>query len=280
MKLTTSECRLLMFSKCLKQFKDLQEHTKFLRATGRRAMLEIDKVDTEEINSFLSDEDCTKIRSMMKKEWTFTGKVIRSKVKVLCDYCQRQRINNQYVCSNRSTHTDLYLGCVCVGKIIHGEDKMKDKDFTRQFKEKLRDIPEVTTVSKKSAIPSTRKEQAEVIKICVAYLNKHGYGQGVINKLQETWNDGTELPLSYANMKELMDLCKRVKEYNKIPTGDTQFNSKEAEIDYKRTLNRLNKFPDSQFYQACKLRIEQYGELTPRMQEVLRGKNKSKKERV
>jgi hypothetical protein len=73
-------------------------------------------------------------------------------------------------------------------------------------------------------------------------------------------------------MKALEELCRKVKygKYGNKP-GQVQFNSLDAEIHYQKVMRKLEERPDSQFYQACKLRIERDGELTPKMIKALMG---------
>ncbi len=42
-------------------------------------------------------------------------------------------------------------------------------------------------------------------------------------------------------------------------------------MQYEKVLKKLEDHPDSQFYQACKLRLERSGELTPNMVRALMG---------
>lgn len=274
--LSTGECRLLLLSDCIKYFPEVAEHTAALRKLDKRTIIRIVNTDAKEISAFLSSEEVDKIKAMLKREWYFTDRVLdNGKGRTsTCEYCQSQKIRYRYVCKNKINGNVLELGSVCVGNIIHGEEAMRNKDFSNKFVSKLDSL-------KGNAVEDVdhqkvRESQYKTIAICSAYLSNNGYANDdFVESLHKRWNEG--LSLTDKQMEALKDKCRRVREYKKRDTGMVTFKTQEALMEYKKVLSRLELSPNSEFLQSCKLRLERHGELTTRMSKALAG-TKTKEE--
>lgn len=273
--LSTGECRLLLLSNCIKYYPELAKHTKELRKLNKSTILLIGKKDTKEINNFLSEYDVKDIKKSLMKEWHFTDRVVDNGKgnKTTCEYCQHQEIRYKYICKNNINGNMLELGSVCVGNIIHGEDAMKDRDFSDKFVSKLDSMKGNAVSDVDHGV--VRAIQFKDIQICVAYLNANGYANDeFVKSLQKRWNEG--LSLTQKQMEALKDKCRRVRSYKMVDVGTAiTFKSLEAEIQYKKVLAKLEVSPDNEFLQSCKLRLERHGELTENMSKALAGKVKS-----
>lgn len=277
MKLSTGQCRLLLLSDCIKYFPDVWEHTAKLRAEGKSSILSITGNTTYEINAFLNDEDITKIKSMLMKEWMFTKQVKDNGKgkRTICDYCQKQKIRYRYVCMNKLNRNFLELGSVCVGNIIYGEDKMKDKDFSNSFVEKLENLKKDANADEpRVSKEDMRKSQFDTVNLCVNYLRNNGYGDDkFLVSIVDSWVKGYYL--SDKQMEALKSKCKRVREYKQKDIGtEVSFKDMKSELEYKKVLTKLERHPDSDFFKACKLRLERFGELTQNMSDSLAGKHR------
>jgi hypothetical protein len=275
--LTSGEWRLFLLSDCIKYYKDIAEYTVALRKEGKNAVLQMNGEDTRHLDNFIDETDAKAIRGMLRKEWRFTGKVVDNGrgIKTTCEYCQKQQIRYKYLCRNDKTNVWLELGSVCVGYVIHGEDKMKDKDFSDKFVADLDKLKGSATSEEqaKQGIESVRAEQEPKIRLYTSYLRKYSIHTGnsdFLKSLSERWANGKTLTDN--QMEALKDMCKKCK-YGKIEKTPTElkFKNLDAEIQYQKVLRKLEEKPDSQFYQACKLRIEREGELTPNMARALMG---------
>lgn len=282
--LTTAEWRLYLLSECLKYDTGLYEYTRKLRAEGKEAILGITYEDAKELGYFVSEQDVPKIRAMLRKEWKFTGKVIDNGKGNLstCEYCQSQQIRYRYLCINERNRTWLSLGSVCVGKIIHGEDKMADREFSKNFVsdlDRLKSNAQTEEEAMKSPMEAgpekpkpdseVRLEQRALIDPCMAYLRKYNRAKGeFIRGLERRWSSGR--PLTDRQLEALIDMTKKVRdEVNN--GGSPVFKSIEAEAHYQKVILKIQDHPDSSFLQSCKLRLERFGELTPNMIKALMG---------
>jgi hypothetical protein len=273
-KLTTGEWRLFLLSDCIKYFKDIDEHTRPLRKEGKDAVLAMNGDDSKELDNFLDDTDAKTVRGMMLKEWIFTGAVKDNGKgnKTTCEYCQKQQIRYRYLCKNVKTGMWLSLGSVCVGYVIHGEAKMKDKEFANKFVEDLdklkgRTSEEFSDEISYDAVKEIREQQRTKISLYTAYLYNHGIttnNNEFLSSLRERWHNGKTL--TDGQMTAIENMCRKLK-YNEPVT----FKSLDAEIQYQKVLLKLQDRPDSEFYKSCKLRLERDGELTPKMAKALMG---------
>jgi hypothetical protein len=271
MGLSTGEWRLFLLSDCIKYYPEVRKYTEKLRMAGKSAILAINNKDAAELNEFISDEDAKRIRKSMRKEWKFTGKVVDNGKRkyTICDYCQRQKIRYKYLCVNNITGVWLELGSVCVGNIIHGEEKMKDADFSSKFVEDLEQLKGKAEKDNPFEIDhkARREQQKDIIRVCVQWLRSNGYkDDDFIRSLHKRWNSG--LSLTDRQLEALKEKCRRAK---KRMERREQFKSLEAEMQYQKVLLKLQEDPSNQFYQSCKLRLERYGELTPKMAKALVG---------
>lgn len=261
--LSTGEWRLFLLSDCIKYYKDIAEFTSELRRAGKNTVLQLTGEDTKQLDNFIDKTDAQAIRGMLRKEWYFTGKVTDrgSNNLTTCEYCQKQQIRYEYWCKSRNTGVELSLGSVCVGYVIHGEEKMQSQVFKDNF------LSEMDKIKSNPEVPM--EKQKEQIRLYVGYLRGKGITEQnseFLRSLHKRWTDG--IPLTGNQIKALEDMCKKIKYDSK---GELKFNSLDAEIHYQKVLRKLEERPDSQFYQACKLRIERFGELTPNMAKALMG---------
>ncbi len=209
MKLSTGEWRLFLLSDCIKYFPDVRDHTEDLRRAGKDDILSITKEDSGELNEFLSEDDVFRIRNMLRKEWRFTGSVKDNgrNNKTICEYCQFQHIRYRYLCRNDKTNNWLSLGSVCVGNVVYGEDKMKDKDFKEQVIQRVE-----SHKSSASADMAVREEQGELIKLCVQYLQRRGVyvrDDSFLLSLQRQWHQGKTL--TAGQLEHLKNKCREAK---------------------------------------------------------------------
>jgi hypothetical protein len=276
MGLSTGEWRLFLLSDCIKYYPEVRKYTEKLRMAGKSAILAITHKDAAELNEFISEEDTKRIRKSMRKEWKFTGKVVdngRGKY-TICDYCQRQKIRYKYLCINEITKVWLELGSVCVGNIIHGEEKMQDKEFSSKFVSDLEQLRGKAEKDNPFEIDhkARREQQKDIIRVCVQWLRNNRYkDDDFIKSLQKRWASG--LSLTDRQLEALKEKCKRAKDRKQRHSnnGGVKFKSLEAEMQYQKVLLKLQEDPSNQFYQSCKLRLERYGELTPKMAKALVG---------
>lgn len=215
-KLTTGECRLLLLSDCIKYFRDVKEYTTGIRNAGKERVLGIGKKEQIEINYFLNEEDVRKIRGMLRNEWNFTGKVvdIGRGNKVTCEYCQHQQIRYKYLCVNGITEVWLAVGSVCVGYIVHGEKRMKDKDFANKFVGDLERLKGSANFHNgtEEANKVARANQFKTINLCYTYLSQNGITEtnnDFLFGLKQRWNSGK--PLSDKQLVGLKNLAHSIK---------------------------------------------------------------------
>jgi hypothetical protein len=201
--------RLFLQSDCLKYYPDVFKYTEKLRKEGKDAILQIDNKDVNELNHLLSDEDAHKLPNIIRAEWKFTYEVIDNGrgFTTLCDYCQHQHIRYKYVCKNVKTGSVMYLGSVCVGYVIHGKEKMQDKDFADKF---VNDLYGLRGDSKPRS-SEIRAEQEDTIRKCMRFIHKAGKGNGdFIHDLARQWSDGK--PLSSKQLDVVKQMAKKARD--------------------------------------------------------------------
>ena len=204
--LSTGEWRLFLMSECIKYYPEVDEHTRALRKSGKHSILTISGDDSKELDYFLTKEDGKKIRAMLRKEWRFTGAVRDNGRgnKTTCEYCQKQQIRYRYLCRNDKTDSWLSLGSVCVGYVIHGEEKMKDTEFSRKFVAELEGM--------KGNSHQFRDEQFKEVQLYIQYLRGKGItteNDGFLEGIQKHWSRGNAL--SEGQMIHLKNMCKKQK---------------------------------------------------------------------
>lgn len=273
-KLSSGEWRLFLLSECIKYYRDIDEHTRALRKQGKDAVLAMNGSDTAELDNFIDHTDAKAIRGMLRKEWRFTGKVVDNGrgIKTTCEYCQKQQIRYKYLCRNDKTNTWLALGSVCVGYVIHGEDRMKDRDFANKFVDDLDKLKGNSTTQDPTQnsyedVKEKREEQLQEVSICIKYLRSKGITvdrSDFLTSLQQRWQNGKALTDN--QMEALRNMCRRVRDQLAI-----EFKSLDAEIQYQKVMFQLKDKPDNTFLQSCKMKLERDGELTPKMARALMG---------
>jgi hypothetical protein len=208
-KLSTGEWRLFLLSDCIKYFKDADEFTRDFRKMGKKEVLSLDGTDSKELDHLISDEDAIQIKRMLMKEWSFTGKVKDNGrgIKTTCEYCQKQQIRYRYICRNNRTGHTLDLGSVCVGNILHGEEKMKNKEFNKKFVEEMENFKPHGYSEPPAQV---RANQVELVRKCIAFL--HGKGITVekdsfLSSLKEQWGAGRAL--TPAQIEALKNKCRK-----------------------------------------------------------------------
>jgi hypothetical protein len=220
-KLSTGEWRLFLLSDCIKYYPDVVEFTQDLSRAGKDEVLQITHDDTRQLNELIAQEEVPNIRQHILAEWEFTNQVKDNGKgnKTICEYCQVQHIRYRYLCKNKLTNVWLSLGSVCVGNVIYGEERMRNKDFASEFVDKLEKMKPTKTkpspeVPVKSNIEKIREEQAPVIKKCVQFLRYNcGYmDSGFLKGLEDKWHQGKALKPE--DLDRLVRWCK--KEKNKM----------------------------------------------------------------
>jgi hypothetical protein len=198
-KLSTGEWRLFLLSDCIRRYPDIAEQTDILRVSGKEVILQITKEDSDYLNELVSEEDIPLIREQLLKEWKFSKQVKDNGRgnKSTCEYCQHQQIRYRYLCVNEKTRVWLSLGSVCVGNVIYGEERMKDKDFASEFVSQLEGMKGKSTPENRGQIniEERRQQQAPVIKACVQFLRFNcGYQKSeFLDNLQRQWSEGRPL---------------------------------------------------------------------------------------
>lgn len=223
--LTLPEWRLFLLSECITVYGDVYEHTALLRHSGKDAVLSIEDKDRVYLNNFISEADSESIREHLRKEWKFSGKVTDNGAGnyTMCEYCQKQEIRYQYLCVNVLNHVWLSLGSVCVGRIIHGERKMQDKEFSKKFISGLEALrvkqgkeasnpepPKDNIGAATKTLHELRLGQHHRIKHATSYLRQNGYSQDrFFTSLEGQWKEGKLL--TEKQETELLKFYNRVK---------------------------------------------------------------------
>ncbi|AGR46857.1 hypothetical protein JL_190 [Bacillus phage JL] len=195
-KLSVGEWRILLLSDCLQDSEELYEYTECLRKEGKRAVLSITREDAKVLDEYLEDGQDNHFREQLRKEWVFTGKVKDNGKgnKTTCEYCQHQQIRYRYLCKNIKTGVYLDLGSVCVGYIVHGEEKMKDKEFSKNFVEGLDSLRKKPYVPDPQEVESKRRKQEPSIRYAASIIHSAGHGENsFFQSLQKQWNEGNSL---------------------------------------------------------------------------------------
>ncbi len=218
-KLTLPEWRLFLLSECLKAYGDAYENTTVFRATGKDSILCISDDDLQYLNTLVREDHCEGIRTALRKEWKFSGKVVDGGKGnyTICEYCHKREIRYQYLCVNVINGTWLKLGSVCVGRIVHGEAKMNDREFSKKYVSgleamRVQKMKEAETAIVEKPMRQLRLEQHGRIGHATKFLRENGHGDDTFYKsLESQWKAGKLL--SAKQEKALMSLYTNV--YNK-----------------------------------------------------------------
>jgi hypothetical protein len=214
--LTVGEWRILLLSKCVEEDADLYMYTDVLRREGKRAILSITRGDAKILNEYLADGQGEHFREQFRKEWIFTGKVKDNGRgnKTTCEYCQHQQIRYRYLCKNTKTGVYLELGSVCVGYIVHGEAKMRDKEFSKNFVEGLDSLRKKPYTPDPQDVEHRRNHQMDAIRYAAGIIHSAGHGDNsFFQSLQKQWNEGNAL--SDKQFDALKNMAIRIREARK-----------------------------------------------------------------
>lgn len=266
MKLSAGQWRLFLLSSCVHSYHEVVEYAKDHLST-KSQIISITPKDVTNLNKLITKEQAEEVKARMMKEWKFTGKVIDLGAKnySTCEYCQKQEIRYEYICQNQYNRTNLFLGSVCVGRIIFGEEAMKDQVFSDKF---VKDMES----KKKSAKPSLeqdKKDGAPVSPVLskINYIKSHGNeNNDFIKSLEQRYNRGLALTDKQTSaLDKFYNAVQRKVDTPSVSSGGVNFSNSEAEEHYNKVLEKLKSKPDNEFYKSCKLRIERFGCLTPNM---------------
>jgi len=83
---------------------------------------------------------------------------------------------------------------VCVGYIVHGEAKMRDKEFSKRFVEGLDSLKNKPYTPDPQEVEHKRNHQIDAIRYAASIIHSAGHGENsFFQSLQKQWNEGNAL---------------------------------------------------------------------------------------